>query len=101
MPDILKDLKMFADDLDAQERFGKAKDEPEGSRFIQMSDTMATTLAKELRTVHLERLKWLSGVVFKPDGTESSAEVEDGDRPRPPQPPKRGMVRSNFKNTDY
>jgi hypothetical protein len=102
MPDkIIRDLKLFADELDAQERFGKAADSPEGSRFIQMSDTMAQALAKELRDIHLERLKWLSGVVFKPDGTEGSVEIEDGTRPGPPPPRKRGMARSGYKNPDY
>jgi len=39
----------FANGLDRAERFGAAKDEPEGSRYIQMSDTLARQLAAGLR----------------------------------------------------
>jgi hypothetical protein len=39
----------IADLLDAAPRLGAATDEPEGARWIQLSDTLATKLAKHLR----------------------------------------------------
>lgn len=38
----------LATDLDQAERMGCIKDEPEGTRFIQISDTLAAHIAEKL-----------------------------------------------------
>jgi hypothetical protein len=43
---IVADL---ADKLDAVKRLGEATDEPEGSRYIIMSDTLARQISETLR----------------------------------------------------
>lgn len=47
-------LKTLADQLDACPRVGAEKDEPEGSRYIHMSDTLARQIAAVLRGEKLE-----------------------------------------------
>ncbi len=46
----------LADALDASERAGAEKDEPEGARYITWSDTAARLVSTELREIarHLE-----------------------------------------------
>ena len=43
------DLLELADKLDACYRFGKTEDTNEGERWIQISDTLARQIAKDLR----------------------------------------------------
>lgn len=42
-------MKLLAAQLDACPRVGDEKDEPEGSRYIHMSDTLARQIASILR----------------------------------------------------
>jgi hypothetical protein len=46
---VLEYAPKVADGLDNAERVGAEKDEPEGSRWIQMSDTLAKIIARGLR----------------------------------------------------
>lgn len=41
----------LAEWLDRTQRMGSAEDNPEGCRYIQMSDTLAKRIAEELRTI--------------------------------------------------
>jgi len=41
----------LADELDAVERLGAPTDDPEGSRYIRMSDTLARRISETLRNV--------------------------------------------------
>jgi hypothetical protein len=94
MPVVKGNLGSFADALDACERFGTDVDRPEGSRFITMSDTMATALAAELREINRERLEWLSGKVWTPEGASDATMAPEavqapaGDAIETEMPPK-------------
>jgi len=44
-------LHEIADMLDKAERIGADKDEPEGMRYIQLSDTLAKKISAKLRVV--------------------------------------------------
>jgi hypothetical protein len=50
-----EDLRRLADDLDAVPRTGVASDDPEGSRTILVSDTMARQIAAALRAAAKSR----------------------------------------------
>lgn len=44
-------LKQLADELDGAPRSGGTADEPEGARFIIISDTQARQIAEKLRGI--------------------------------------------------
>jgi hypothetical protein len=44
-------LRELADELTWAPRTGADKDEPEGTRYIQLSDTFATDIAERLRQI--------------------------------------------------
>ena len=44
-------LYQIADDLDRAGRLGNDKDKPEGTRYIQISDTLAGEIAERLRKI--------------------------------------------------
>jgi hypothetical protein len=44
-------LRELADQLTWAPRFGAAEDEPEGVKFIQLSDTLATDISERLRLI--------------------------------------------------
>ena len=44
-------ISKIIDDLDRAPRRGAETDEPEGARFIQISDTAAKELSRELRRI--------------------------------------------------
>lgn len=58
VPETLLDL---ADGFDHALRSGGTEDRPEGSRFIQISDTAACRIAEELRQVRLEYIRVRAG----------------------------------------
>ena len=46
-----KYLYQLADDLENADRLGADTDEPEGNRYIQMSDTVTKLIAERLRKI--------------------------------------------------
>ena len=46
-------LQDIADGLDAAKRYGAEVDQPEGARWVQLSDRLALTISYQLRMVHL------------------------------------------------
>ena len=44
-------LKKISELLDNAKRYGTEKDEPEGSRYIQISDTLARQLSEDLKRI--------------------------------------------------
>jgi hypothetical protein len=53
-------LMMLAEELDRAERHGAIRDEPEGTRYVLISDTLARRLANDLRRV-AKRMRATSG----------------------------------------
>jgi len=47
-------LKDLADSFDSADRLGNVKDEPEGVRYIQMSDTLAHEISSKLMKIVTE-----------------------------------------------
>lgn len=54
--DNISYLAQLADELDTAQRCGGPDDEPEGARFIIMSDTLARKIAKRLRRLLKDEL---------------------------------------------
>lgn len=60
MDDDLFSIEEIIDILKRADRIGQEKDDPEGVRYIQISDTLANKIIKSLED-HLEEL-WQAGI---------------------------------------
>ncbi len=64
----IKTLKIIVCALVEANRFGDVEDQPEGSRWIQLSDTVATQMAKDLMGVVLRYDEGALPDPWPPDG---------------------------------
>lgn len=63
VPNSAAVLRQYADELDGGHRIGSEEDEPEGARYIVVSDSVACRMSVELRAAadELDRLELIVG----------------------------------------
>lgn len=58
-----KDLMQLASELNAAQREGADVDEPEGARYVQMSDTLARKISREM-TLAADTIRQLCDLIL-------------------------------------